>query len=76
MKDFLGQQIHVGDKVVYPNRHGSRLWMNYAEVTDVNTNGIKVRRDADGATKPLTRVDRVTVVTKQVEGKTVKPQEN
>ena len=76
MKDFLGQTIRVGDQVVYPNRHGSRLWMNYAQVTDVTGTGIKVRRDADGATKPLTRVDRVVVVTEQVKGKTITTQDN
>ena len=72
MKDFLGQQINIGDKVVYPNRHGGDMWLNYAQVTDVNLDSIRVRRDVDNSLKPLTRVDRVVVVTKQVAGHTVK----
>ncbi len=71
MKDFLGQKIKVGDSVVYPNRHGSRLWMNFATVTDVLSDSIRVRRDKDGALKPLIRVDRVTVVSKQIKDHTV-----
>lgn len=66
MKDFLGQEIRAGDTVVYPNRHGSRLWMNKAVVTEVKADGsLRVLRE-DGQTKPLTRIDRVVVVTKQV----------
>jgi len=67
MKDFLQQHITVGDVVVYPNRKGSILWMNQAQVMDVSLKSIKVRRTEDNALKTLTRVDRVVVVTKQVE---------
>jgi len=70
MKDFLGQQIEVGDSIVYPNRQGSHLWMNFATVTDVRDTSIRVRRD-DGVCKPLTRVKRVTVVSKQISDHTV-----
>lgn len=31
-KDFLGQEIAVGDIIVYPTRQGSNLDMNYALV--------------------------------------------
>lgn len=71
MKDFLGQHISIGDSVIYPNRQKSQMWMNLASVTDVQLNLIIVRRDKDGAVKRLTRVDRVTVVTKQIEGHVV-----
>lgn len=71
MKDFLGQQIKVGDSVVYPNRHGSDMWLNYAQVSDVNIDSIQVRRHHDNILKPLTRVDRVVVVTIQVVGLTL-----
>ncbi len=71
MKDFLGQNISIGDLVVYPNRQKSDLWMNLATVTDVRLDLITVRRDKDGATKRLKRIDRVTVVTRQIEGHTV-----
>ncbi len=68
MKDFLGQNISIGDSVIYPNRQKSDLWMNLATVTDVRLDLITVRRDKDGAIKRLKRIDRVTVVTKQIEG--------
>lgn len=33
--DFLGRVIAPGDLIVYPNRRGSSLWMNKAEVLRV-----------------------------------------
>ena len=83
MKDFLNQEIKVGDSIVYPNRLRSDLWMNLAKVTLVNaesvktfkrkdgnveviTGSIQVRRE-DGTTKTITRVNRVVVVSKQIE---------
>ena len=83
MKDFLNQEIKVGDSIVYPNRLRSDLWMNLAKVTHVNaesvktfkrkdgnveviTGSIQVRRE-DGTTKTITRVNRVVVVSKQIE---------
>ncbi len=65
MKDFLGQQIEVGDSIVYPNRQSSSLWMNFATVAELLDNSIRVRRD-DGKYKTLIRVERVTVVSKQI----------
>ena len=67
MRDFLGQFISVGDTIVYPNRQGSNLWMVKALVTEVREDSLRVERD-DGTVKPLTRIDRVTVVTKQLRG--------
>lgn len=64
MKDFLGQDINVGDTIVYPNRQGSNLWMNQAQVTEVRVTGLRVQLP-DGQIKPLQRVDRVVVVTQQ-----------
>jgi hypothetical protein len=67
MKDFLGNEIKPGDIVVYPTRQSSRMWMNRAKVTQVRSDGtLRVQR-ADGTVKPIVRVDRVVVVTKQVE---------
>jgi len=28
VKDYLGQEIHIGDFVVYPGRSGCCMWMN------------------------------------------------
>lgn len=71
MLDFLGQNILIGDSIVYPNRQKSDLWMNLATVTDVRLDLITVRRDKDGAVKRLKRIDRVVVVTTQIEGHAV-----
>jgi len=70
MKDFLGQQIEAGDSIVYPNRQGSRLWMNFATVADVRDKSIRVRLN-NGVHKTLTRIQRVTVVSKQISDHTV-----
>ena len=71
MLDFLGQAISIGDSVIYPNRQKSQMWMNLAMVTDIRLDLITVRRDKDGAIKRLKRIDRVTVVTRQIEGHVV-----
>jgi len=67
MKDFLDQEITVGDEIVYPNRGGSDLWMNRATVTEVGMTNLKVQRP-DGPIKTIQRVDRVVVVTQQLAG--------
>jgi hypothetical protein len=68
MKDFLGQDITIGDSIVYPNRQRSGMWMNLAVVTDVLADGsLRVRREKDGVVKPLTCLERVVVVTQQIE---------
>lgn len=35
VSDFLGNEIKVGDFVIYPVRHGSSLWMSTAEVVKI-----------------------------------------
>jgi len=70
-KDFLLREIMVGDKVVYPTRSGSTMYMIYAEVVEVLPDKIKVShiktrkrwnfRDP-GEISTLTRLDNVTIV--------------
>ncbi len=68
MKDFLGQEISIGDIVVYPTRRRSVLIMNRAKVLSFLEKGcLHIQRD-DGKIKTISRVDRVTVVTKQIRG--------
>ncbi len=64
MKDFLNQDIKIGDTIVYPNRQGSSLWMNRAQVEEVRLDSLRVRR-SDGSVKTIRRTDRVVVVTNQ-----------
>lgn len=64
MKDFLNQDIKIGDTIVYPNRQGSSLWMNKAQVEEVRLDSLRVRR-SDGSVKTIRRTDRVVVVTNQ-----------
>lgn len=70
MKDFLDQEITVGDTIVYPNRGRSKLWMNRAVVTEVGMTRLKVQLP-DGTIKPIQRVDRVVVVTLQLRSELV-----
>lgn len=61
MIDFLGNQIRIGNTIVYPGRQGSRLWMNRAIVTVIRKNGIQVQRP-DGDLRTLRRIENVVVV--------------
>lgn len=45
-RDFLGRIILVKDKVVYPSRRGSSMYMNYAEVIAIE----KVHTEWSGKT--------------------------
>ena len=65
MKDFLERAVAVGDWIVYPNSR-SPVIMNLAQVSDVQSDYIKVIRNSDGVTKKLRRLDRVVVVTEQL----------
>lgn len=65
MKDFLGQPIKSGDKIVYPTRKASSMWMNRATVIEVGLRGLKVKRD-DGKIKKVQRIDRVVVLTGEI----------
>lgn len=62
MVDFRGRDIHVGDRIVYPNRHGSTLWMNEAEVDDIYSTSIIARRIDTGRIVEIFNPDRVVVV--------------
>ena len=66
MKDFLGREIQRGDIIVYPNRKSSSLWMNKARVIEVHENKLRIQRNGD-VVRPLACVDRVVVVTQQLE---------
>lgn len=36
VNDYLGQEIHLGDFVVYPSRQGSSMWLCRGTVTRVS----------------------------------------
>ena len=44
MKDFRGNKIVVGSKVVYPVRYGTEMWMNTAVVENVGKRSINVTK--------------------------------
>jgi hypothetical protein len=54
MRDFVGEEIMVGDAVVYPYRKGSRLVMHRGTVTDVVETGV----DTFGDPQPYIVVDK------------------
>lgn len=70
MKDAFGNPLTVGDKVVYPNRTGSNMYINRGVITHVDTKGksITVLGEARTPTKwqphiqpvKVRRMDRVT----------------
>ena len=55
--DFLGNAVKVGDKIVYPGRQGSHMWLNEGVVTKLNETKLTLK---NGHT--IHRVDRVVVV--------------
>jgi hypothetical protein len=71
MKDFLGNEIQIGDTIVYPGRQGSTMWMNIAEVVGIDYDQqyvhspilpvLHVRRD-NGKMYDVYRIDRVVVI--------------
>ena len=66
MKDFLGQDIMIGDTVVYPVRRGSQMEMRKSVVDSVDP-WVSVRT-VKGRIRKINRCDRVVVVTKQLVG--------
>ena len=57
MKDFLGQEIAVGDKIVYPGRSGSTLWMNAAVLEEIlPTGNVRVRKYTNKWGKPANKL--------------------
>ncbi len=60
-EDFLGDEIAVGDIVVYPVRKGSRMWLVKGTVVDTTPDSIKV--DVEGRKPAWVKVlSRVVVV--------------
>lgn len=53
-KDFRGTSINVGDRIVYPGRSGSSLWMNEAIVTEIET-----KEDWRGRKRSVLKAQRV-----------------
>jgi hypothetical protein len=43
--DLFGRGFSVGDTIVYPLRQGSRMWMESAEVIDVKTASLGIKKD-------------------------------
>lgn len=69
MKDFIGNEIKEGSKIVYPGRSGSSLWMNYAVVMEAKGGKLRVYRlkdkygrSGDESVTTLSRIDNVVVV--------------
>jgi len=44
MKDFLGRDLEVGQRIVYPGRSGSSLWMNQGCIIGIGDSYLEVLR--------------------------------
>jgi hypothetical protein len=63
MRDFLGVEIHVGSRVVWPAQSGHRVTMRRGEVVKLNATGsITVRPAGHNYHIAIRRVDNVVVV--------------
>ena len=78
MIDVRGKEIKVGSTVAFPDRRGSRLWLNIAKVVDIATGRqlrwdftagmytyplvLKVVKHGEKRTSMVQRIDRVVVV--------------
>ncbi len=69
MTDFLGNEIKVGDEIVYPNRSGSSMWMCRGTVTALRPRasyrGLRTVLDVklpDGKKVVVEKLSRVVVV--------------
>lgn len=60
MKDYTGREIQVGDRIVFPRRQGSQMWVTDAVVTEIDHLNGGLRLDNKHV---LERVDRCVVVT-------------
>ena len=70
-EDYFGQEIRVGDLLVYPGRQSSNLWMNHIRVTKVEEIGaarfsrvmhkVTGQKD-DGSIVTIVEIDRAVVV--------------
>ena len=67
MKDCFGKELSVGDKVAYPGRSGSMMWMNSGEIVDILDGSLKIFRKPDNSYQfykmvTVMRVDRVVKI--------------
>ena len=73
MKDFLDNDINVGDTIVYPGRQGSSLWMNKGKVVGIDVHryrygagleqaSVLMVRKESGRVYPVYCTDRVVVL--------------
>ena len=43
IRDFTGKEIHLGDKLAYPVRAGSHMWLRAMVVDNITTNnGVQI----------------------------------
>lgn len=61
MNDFTGYPISVGDRIVYPNRTGSSMYLNQAIVEKINF------------AKGLITATKITVKPNKYDGFTITP---
>ena len=61
MNDFLGRELKAGQRIVYPGRRSSSLWMNEGIIERVDSGKLKVhlvlrnwRGEPSGKTKLVT----------------------
>jgi len=66
MTDFLGNQVNVGDTIVYPTRQGANMQMNRATVDNFNNNGSLRIILPSGRVTTLSNTSRLVVVTNLV----------
>ena len=61
MKDCLENEINVGDRIVYPNRHGGNMWLCSGTVKSIGASSIKVTKN-NGRAVTVSALKRVAVV--------------
>ena len=61
MKDATGKKFSVGDRIAYPQRSGSCLWMNLATVLELAGDCLKVQRDDASKTSYIYCYDRAVI---------------
>lgn len=60
MKDATGYPIQPGDKIAYPNRQGSCMWLETGEVLTVFAGVVRVAKK-NGNVVSLRKTDRAVV---------------
>ena len=61
MKDFLGQEIRVGDSLAYPVRRRSAMWMAKIMVTDLGDGTVRGINDK-GRRITLSKLERCIII--------------